>query len=117
MSKLSLSEQKNDEQKIDNENTPKEEEKKDPDGAAEKEKWEERSDCCIICTEEIKEGDTAFLDGCDHTYCFSCINDWGSKKKKNVCPYCRVKFSKIFTFKDGEMKNISIKSIDQEDER
>jgi hypothetical protein len=51
-------------------------------------------DKCVICIEIIKPGEWAKLNGCDHSFCFGCIDNWGTRCE-NKCPLCRNQFSEI----------------------
>jgi hypothetical protein len=37
--------------------------------------------------------DIATLSGCDHTFCFACIQQWS--KTENTCPLCKKRFDSI----------------------
>ncbi|CAN0385751.1 unnamed protein product, partial [Pylaiella littoralis] len=47
--------------------------------------------CCICCTQlpDVGRG----IIPCGHVFCFCCIHTWS--KKANVCPTCRLEFTKI----------------------
>ncbi|CAN0057816.1 unnamed protein product [Pylaiella littoralis] len=52
---------------------------------------EEEEPCCICCTQlpDVGRG----IIACGHVFCFCCIHKWS--KKANVCPTCRLEFTKI----------------------
>jgi hypothetical protein len=48
---------------------------------------------CCICMSDSEEGELAQIDGCDHSFCFSCIEKWA--ERENTCPLCKQRFSRI----------------------
>ena len=57
----------------------------------------------------IKPKELAKLNGCDHSFCFSCINNWGTRCE-NKCPLCRNQFTEIrYQNAKGEMTKKEIK--------
>lgn len=48
---------------------------------------------CCICMDEPKPEDLAKIVGCDHLFCFDCIEKWA--ERENSCPLCKVRFTKI----------------------
>jgi hypothetical protein len=51
---------------------------------------------CAICLEEAgSKGPhgTGELNGCSHTFCYSCILEWS--KVTNSCPLCKQKFTRL----------------------
>ena len=48
---------------------------------------------CCICMEEPEPGDLATINGCDHLFCFGCIEKWADRE--NSCPLCKKRFVKI----------------------
>ena len=48
---------------------------------------------CSICFEFNHESESASIDGCDHKFCFECIDTW--RETKTECPLCRAKFETI----------------------
>lgn len=60
---------------------------------SEKDKEDKESKKCCICLEIPKKSDLAQLDGCSHTYCFDCIDQWA--QRENTCPQCKKKFFEI----------------------
>ena len=68
-------------------------------------------DKCVICIEIIKTGELAKLNGCDHTFCFECIDNWGTRCE-NKCPLCRNMFSEIMYHNEkGEFVKKEIKEL------
>eukprot|EP00591_Stephanopyxis_turris_P005293 CAMPEP_0195525164 /NCGR_PEP_ID=MMETSP0794_2-20130614/25446_1 /TAXON_ID=515487 /ORGANISM="Stephanopyxis turris, Strain CCMP 815" /LENGTH=316 /DNA_ID=CAMNT_0040655549 /DNA_START=104 /DNA_END=1054 /DNA_ORIENTATION=- len=51
--------------------------------------------CCCICLSEPKAHKAAEINGCEHVFCFECIDKWS--KRENTCPLCKVPFTKIVT--------------------
>jgi len=50
------------------------------------------SNCCICMTEPETE-ELAKINGCDHYFCFECIEKWADRE--NTCPLCKKRFVKI----------------------
>lgn len=48
---------------------------------------------CCICLETTTAYDLAKIDGCEHRYCFTCIEKWA--ERENTCPQCKARFLKI----------------------
>uniref|UniRef100_A0A7S3VED5 RING-type domain-containing protein n=1 Tax=Chaetoceros debilis TaxID=122233 RepID=A0A7S3VED5_9STRA len=48
---------------------------------------------CCICLERPKPRELSKLDGCNHLYCFHCIEKWS--QRENTCPQCKTRFTKI----------------------
>ena len=47
---------------------------------------------CSICMDNMA-ADAGTLDGCGHTFCFECIEQWANVTNK--CPLCKVVFKEI----------------------
>lgn len=82
------------------------------------EKTETTASCCI-CMDEPKPADLAKITGCDHFFCFECIEKWA--ERENSCPLCKVRFTKIERVnkakkKKGEASKNS-KKVKQKDQR
>eukprot|EP00560_Eucampia_antarctica_P007293 CAMPEP_0197829816 /NCGR_PEP_ID=MMETSP1437-20131217/6365_1 /TAXON_ID=49252 ORGANISM="Eucampia antarctica, Strain CCMP1452" /NCGR_SAMPLE_ID=MMETSP1437 /ASSEMBLY_ACC=CAM_ASM_001096 /LENGTH=472 /DNA_ID=CAMNT_0043431795 /DNA_START=65 /DNA_END=1483 /DNA_ORIENTATION=- len=59
-----------------------------------KRKLEDTSnDQCCICLEQPLLKDSAKVNGCDHKFCFGCIETWADRE--NTCPLCKTRFSQI----------------------
>lgn len=48
---------------------------------------------CIICLCEPDDDDLAKINGCDHQFCFECIEKWS--ERENTCPLCKERFTEI----------------------
>ena len=48
---------------------------------------------CCICMCDIEPKDLTVVNGCDHKFCFECIDTWSARE--NTCPLCKVRFTKI----------------------
>ncbi|XP_057261497.1 E3 ubiquitin-protein ligase Topors-like [Pezoporus wallicus] len=46
---------------------------------------------CAICMSTIS--DAAYVDGCLHSFCFGCIQQWAARRA--VCPLCRRPFDRL----------------------
>jgi hypothetical protein len=69
-----------------------------------------KNDICCICL-EVPDQNAAKIDcGCDHRFCFDCIQKWGTEKS-NTCPYCRGQFHEITTtcMNNNETKTTQVK--------
>lgn len=55
-------------------------------------KPEALEDCCI-CMCSIERDQSAKINGCDHKFHFSCIEEWS--KRENSCPLCKNRFTQI----------------------
>ncbi|KPI88009.1 hypothetical protein ABL78_2885 [Leptomonas seymouri] len=53
---------------------------------------------CGICFTEIHHADNprGRLNSCNHLFCSYCIKEWA--KNTNVCPSCKARFTRIYTF-------------------
>ena len=68
--------------------------------------------------DEPKPADLASINGCDHLFCFECIEQWA--ERENSCPLCKCRFTKIDRVhkakrKKGEPANT--KKVKQKDQR
>lgn len=70
---------------------------------------------CCICMSDVEPNDLASIDGCDHRFCFGCIEKWS--ERENKCPLCKVRFTKIDRVhkkkKKGTRNTIKVKDCDQ----
>jgi hypothetical protein len=48
---------------------------------------------CAICLSEPEEGAAAGVSGCEHQFCFDCIDAWA--KRRPTCPLCVARFAEI----------------------
>eukprot|EP00540_Astrosyne_radiata_P007047 CAMPEP_0116851826 /NCGR_PEP_ID=MMETSP0418-20121206/16948_1 /TAXON_ID=1158023 /ORGANISM="Astrosyne radiata, Strain 13vi08-1A" /LENGTH=469 /DNA_ID=CAMNT_0004483911 /DNA_START=565 /DNA_END=1974 /DNA_ORIENTATION=+ len=53
----------------------------------------DESGTCCICMCEPEIDDVATINGCEHQFCFGCIEKWADRE--NTCPLCKNRFSKI----------------------
>lgn len=53
----------------------------------------DQSKRCCICLDEPTKPEVSKLDGCNHLYCFICIEKWA--ERENTCPLCKSRFHKI----------------------
>lgn len=72
---------------------------------------------CCICMCDPEEGETASIDGCDHAFCFECIEKWS--ERENTCPLCKVRFSRITRVDKSKKKKgqKGTKKVKQRDQR
>lgn len=75
---------------------------------------------CCICMCEPEPVDLAAINGCQHKFCFDCIEKWADRE--NTCPLCKVRFSKIDRVnkprrKKGEPSRKSSKQVKMRDQR
>lgn len=80
--------------------------------------WDECSDAgsCCICMSDPEEGERSSIDGCDHIFCFGCIEQWS--ERENSCPLCKVRFNRITRVdktkkKKGQKGTKKVKQRDQ----
>lgn len=52
----------------------------------------EPANCCI-CMCDVEPQDLSTINGCDHRFCFGCIEKWS--ERENTCPLCKNRFTKI----------------------
>jgi len=45
---------------------------------------------CAICLGGCPDSSIATINGCKHSFCFKCIDEWATKK--NECPLCKEEF-------------------------
>lgn len=64
---------------------------------------------------DVKDDDLAGISGCDHKFCFECIETWA--ERENSCPLCKTRFTKIDRLskkrKKGQKKTKKVKQRDQ----
>jgi hypothetical protein len=53
----------------------------------------EHDSTCCICMSEPEPADLASINGCEHMFCFGCIEKWADRE--NTCPLCKQRFTKI----------------------
>ncbi|CAM9554678.1 unnamed protein product [Pylaiella littoralis] len=67
----------------------------------------EKEEPCCICYTQLPDVGRGIIP-CGHVFCFYCIHKWS--KKANVCPTCRLEFTKI-------SKTMSLKDLTKEEAR
>lgn len=77
-------------------------------------KPEAKIDCCI-CMCDVEPDDVAKIDGCDHRFCFGCIEKWS--ERENRCPLCKARFHKIERVRKKRGKGKNSKKVKQKDQR
>ena len=94
--------------------------KKPPPQAGKSKKDEDKKpppkcDCCI-CMEAVEPKDVAKIDGCDHLFCFGCIEKWS--ERENKCPLCKARFNRIERIQKKYKKGCkNTKKVKQRDQR
>jgi len=94
--------------------------KKPPPQAGNSKKDEDKKpapkcDCCI-CMEAVEPKDVAKIDGCDHRFCFGCIEKWS--ERENKCPLCKTRFNRIERIQKKYKKGCkNTKKVKQRDQR
>jgi len=72
-------------------------------------------DSCCICMNDFEPGESAKINGCDHMFCFGCIEKWA--ERENSCPLCKARFNKIERVtkakKKGQTNTKKVKTRDQ----
>jgi len=68
-------------------------------------------DTCTICLEEIKVSSSTHTDGCDHSFCFTCIKEWC--RTSNVCPLCKTRIKKLYKYSKKKLICTNIKDTDE----
>jgi hypothetical protein len=92
--------------------------KKAPPGSVEEEedKKPPANENCCICMCEVEPEDVAGVSGCEHRFCFGCIEKWA--ERENTCPLCKVRFSKIDRVNKKRKKGTkNTKKVKQKDQR
>lgn len=95
--------------------------KDDKDGTKDCQREKAKKPSCCICIEEPDPADLATVNGCEHLFCFGCIEKWADRE--NTCPLCKERFSEIQRVnicrdqpkKKGAVKNI--KKVRNRDQR
>mmetsp|Transcript_24184 Transcript_24184/g.41108 ORF Transcript_24184/g.41108 Transcript_24184/m.41108 type:complete len:452 (-) Transcript_24184:46-1401(-) len=60
--------------------------KQDPD-------FDDDAGTCCICMCAPEPDEIATINGCDHQFCFDCIDQWSNRE--NTCPLCKNRFTAI----------------------
>ena len=71
---------------------------------------------CCICMCDVEPKELAMINGCDHQFCFSCIEKWS--ERENKCPLCKARFTKIDRIHKKRKKGTkNTKKVKQKDQR
>lgn len=71
---------------------------------------------CCICMCDVEPSDLAMINGCDHRFCFGCIEKWS--ERENKCPLCKARFTKIDRINKKRKKGTkNTKKVKQRDQR
>jgi hypothetical protein len=71
---------------------------------------------CCICMCDVDPPDLAHINGCDHKFCFGCIEKWA--ERENSCPLCKQRFTKIDRVNKKRKKGTkNTKKVKQRDQR
>jgi Ring finger domain len=71
---------------------------------------------CCICMSDVEADDLAKISGCDHGFCFDCIEKWA--ERENTCPLCKIRFTKIDRVnKKRKRGQANTKKVKQRDQR
>eukprot|EP00535_Pseudo-nitzschia_heimii_P001044 CAMPEP_0197188246 /NCGR_PEP_ID=MMETSP1423-20130617/17511_1 /TAXON_ID=476441 /ORGANISM="Pseudo-nitzschia heimii, Strain UNC1101" /LENGTH=387 /DNA_ID=CAMNT_0042640041 /DNA_START=207 /DNA_END=1370 /DNA_ORIENTATION=+ len=95
--------------------------KKDPEGKSDsKDDFADSKpaavESCCICMCDVEPNDLAKIDGCDHRFCFGCIEKWS--ERENTCPLCKARFTKIERVNKKRKKGIkNTKKVKHRDQR
>jgi hypothetical protein len=64
---------------------------------------------------DVEPDDLAGISGCEHRFCFGCIEKWA--ERENTCPLCKNRFAKIDRInkkrKKGQKNTKKVKQRDQ----
>ena len=84
--------------------------------AEEDDKKPKAVDNCCICMCDVEPDDLAGISGCDHQFCFGCIEKWA--ERENSCPLCKNRFNKITRVNGKRRKGMkTTKKVKQRDQR
>jgi hypothetical protein len=70
---------------------------------------------CCICMCDPDDGERSTIDGCDHEFCFDCIEKWS--ERENTCPLCKVRFNRINREGSKKKGQKGTKKVKQRDQR
>lgn len=80
------------------------------------EKKPEAVHTCCICMSDVEPLDLAHINGCEHRFCFVCIEKWAARE--NSCPLCKQRFTKIDRVNKKKKKGSkNTKKVKQRDQR
>mmetsp|Transcript_6972 Transcript_6972/g.12158 ORF Transcript_6972/g.12158 Transcript_6972/m.12158 type:complete len:407 (-) Transcript_6972:225-1445(-) len=75
----------------------------------------ENENCCI-CMCDVEPEDLSLINGCEHRFCFGCIEKWA--ERENTCPLCKIRFTKIDRVNKKRKKGVkNSKKVKQRDQR
>jgi hypothetical protein len=95
--------------------------KKPPPGSKSEEEDEKKpsaelTSCCCICMCDVEHEELALINGCEHQFCFGCIEKWA--ERENTCPLCKMRFNKIDRVNRRRKKGTkNTKKVKQRDQR
>lgn len=73
------------------------------------------TETCCICMCNVEAEDLAGISGCEHRFCFGCIEKWA--ERENSCPLCKNRFTNIDRInkkrKKGQKNTKKVKQRDQ----
>ena len=85
-------------------------------------KEETKDNSCCICMSDPNPMEASVIDGCDHKFCFGCIEKWS--ERENTCPLCKERFYKIVRLhkaakgkRGGAPKSKNTKKVKNRDQR
>jgi hypothetical protein len=71
---------------------------------------------CCICMCDVEPDDLSRINGCEHSFCFGCIEKWA--ERENTCPLCKYRFTKIDRVNKKRKKGAkNSKNVRQRDQR
>eukprot|EP00980_Cylindrotheca_fusiformis_P009167 scaffold1996_cov127-Cylindrotheca_fusiformis.AAC.4 len=74
------------------------------------------AETCCICMCGVESEDLAGISGCEHRFCFGCIEKWA--ERENSCPLCKNRFTKIDRINKKRKKGLkNTKKVKQKDQR
>lgn len=83
---------------------------------------EAKDNSCCICMSDPNPMEASAIDGCDHKFCFGCIEKWS--ERENTCPLCKERFYKIKRLhktakgkRGGAPKSKNTKKVKNRDQR
>lgn len=87
-----------------------------PQAEDEDEKKQAATESCCICMCDVEGEDLAGISGCEHMFCFECIEKWA--ERENSCPLCKNRFTKIDRVNKKKSKGQkNTKRVKQRDQR
>jgi hypothetical protein len=87
-----------------------------PQAEDEDERKQPAFESCCICMCDVAGDDLACISGCEHRFCFECIEKWA--ERENSCPLCKNRFTKIDRVNKKKTKGQkNVKRVKQRDQR